>query len=72
MCLDFDDRESIVKDAKEAAGDMIRNAAWRRAKAELEIMLNTFQEADRDKITDEFKQVIEKFTKKVEDKCFHI
>jgi len=71
MCLGHNERENIIMHAREATGDMIRNKAWKRAKTELEIMVDTLEETDQERNAEALITLIENFVCEVTYYCLH-
>lgn len=71
MCMDYNERESILKEAREQANDDIRSAAWIKVKAELDIMVRTFENSDQDEHGEKLREIADHFVKDVERGCFH-
>jgi len=72
MCMSSSERESILQEAREATGDMIRNKAWMRAKTELQIMIDTLEETDNEGHAKKLEDLIKQFIYDLEEKCFHM
>jgi hypothetical protein len=69
--MDYSERESILKEARESNNDDIRSAAWIRVKAELDIMVKTFENSDQDDHGEKFREIADIFITNTERGCFN-